>query len=143
MPVEYQIDSKDLDRQIQKLNQFDRTYRRYMNVALGDASMRILLTWRDVAPKDTGYYHGTLKQKVRRLIGGEMVGHIWTDARSRKGFPYPAALETDPRYHYRRTMYRGQPTMGHVKRVVKRKSKEVLKVLKQAIDRITKELAIK
>ncbi len=142
MPVEYSVESEDISRQIDKLRRYDGLYTKHITKAQSANVQQVHKRWWFIAPIDRGLYRRTLKKEVKRFVGGEIVGIVGTDAMS-KGFPYPAALEQSPRYHYRSTGKKGQRTMGQVKKMLKKAGRRIDLEFRKAINRITKDLEVR
>lgn len=141
MPVEYEIEAKGLEELQRKLGHFNPIYDKEVKSAMSSAVSGVRAYWKTTAPVLTGAYRASITGEVKQLVGGQIEGVIWTNQLSNKGFPYPAALEEGPQYHYRRTPRQGQQTLHHVGRVIKDKTESIMKLMGKACDAIVKELA--
>jgi len=141
-PPTYEIEIKGLTEQLMKLRNFDAIAGRRFRDA-GENSVKLLeRNWKKDAPVKTNRYRSSIAGRVKSVVGASVVAVVGTNVRSDKGFPYPAALETGARYHYRRGPHRGQPTMGRAKRVLKEASNTIKKTFNNAVKKIVKDLEI-
>lgn len=138
--IRYEFEMRGFDAQVRRLVAFDKRAERHMRAAHEQAIHNLVPAWKSVAPYETGHYQRSIEGRVERLVGGEVVSIIGTPVKSRRGFPYPAALEESARYHYRRTRFRGQETRGQVKRTFERRVKTLLRVFERAASRILDDL---
>ena len=138
----YEIEVKGLTEQIMKLRNFDAIAGKHFKVA-GETSIKFLERgWKKDAPIDTGRYRSSITGRVKSVAGANVVAVVGTNVVSDKGFPYPAALENSPRYHYRRGPRKGHPTVGRVKRILKNARGTIQKTFNNAVKRIVKDLEI-
>lgn len=140
--VELGIESDDLDRQIQKLQDYDRIHNKRFQKAMRQATLVMKVGWQRVAPVLTRKYVLSIADRVE-IKGGEVIGIIGTDVVSERGFPYPAALEEGDQYHYRRTPQRGQQTKGQVKRMAEARRKQTDSIFKKAADQVTQDMVVR
>ena len=141
--MEVGIDSSDIERQIRKLEQYPKILSKELQIGMKEATVEMQEKWQRNAPVKSRKYVMGIQRKVENKIGGEVVGIVATNVTSNKGFPYPAALENDPKYHYRSTRRRGQPTMGHLKRAIKNAQKGINKAFKRTVDRVLRKLVVR
>lgn len=140
----YNVEVKGLEEQLEKFRMFPQITTKHMTRAMNQARTLVQVGWQGIAPIDTGRYLGSIKSEIKTLVGGEVVGIIGTNATDPKsGHPYPVTLEVVPGYHYRSTHLRGKALRGQVKQVIKRSMDGINKFFKKAVDRITKELAVR
>lgn len=91
--------------------------------------------WRDIAAVETTRYRSTLKPGIKSIAGSKILqGSVKTFATSAQGFPFPRALESSTRYHYRATRRRGQRTAGQLVKMFKRLKNPIDKLFKHAND---------
>ena len=141
-PPVYEIETRGLTEQVRKLRNFDSIAGRRFRIA-GEISIKFLERgWKIDAPIDKGRYRSSITGQVKSVVGASIVAIVGTNVVSAKGFPYPAALESGARYHYRRGPRRGQPTMGRVKRILKNARGTIQKTFNNAVKRIVKDLEI-
>ena len=141
-PPIYEIEVKGLTEQLMKLRNFDAIASRHFRGA-GENSIKFLeREWKKDSPVDTGRYRSSIAGRVKSVVGASVVAVVGTNVRGDKGFPYPAALESGARYHYRRGPHRGQPTMGRVKRILKEARNTITKTFNNAVKKIVKDLEI-
>ena len=141
-PPVYEIEIKGLTEQMMKLRGFD-TFAGIRLKQAGETSIKFLERgWKVDAPVDTGRYRASITGRVKSVVGANVVAVVGTNVTSAKGFPYPAALESGARYHYRRGPRMGQPTMGRVKRVLKNAQGTIQKTFDNAVKRLVKDLEI-
>jgi len=140
--IEFEIEIKGLDEQITKLGNFDSIAGRHFRRA-GETSIKFLERgWKKDAPVDKGRYRSSITGRVKSVVGASVVAVVGTNVVSDRGFPYPAALESGARYHYRRGPRSGQPTMGRVRRILKNARGTIQKTFNNAVKRIVKDLEI-
>jgi hypothetical protein len=140
--IEYEIEVVGLDEQIMKLNRFDAIAGKHFRRAGEDSIKSLERGWKKDAPVDTGRYRSSITGRVKSVVGASVVAIVGTNVTSDRGFPYPAALESGARYHYRRGPRRGQPTMGRVKRLLKNARGSIQKRFNKAVGKIVKDLEI-
>ena len=141
-PPVYEIEVRGLTEQLMKLRRFDAIAGRHFRGA-GETSIKVLERGgKKDAPVKTSRYRSSIAGRVKSVIGASVVAVVGTNVRSDRGFPYPAALETGARYHYRRGPRRGQPTMGRVRRLLKQARGTIQKTFDKAVKRIVKDLEI-
>lgn len=141
--MEVGVTSPDIEEQMRKFARFPQILSKHVTRGMTESTVEMQEKWQRQAPVDTRKYVTGIGRRVENKVGGEVVGIVATNATSAKGFPYPAVLEEDAIYHYRRGPRRGQPTMGHLKRAVKNAQKGINKAFKRAIDRVVKELVVR
>jgi len=140
--IEYEIEIKGLDEQIMKLNRFDHYAGKHFRKAGEDSIKSLERGWKKDAAVDTGRYRSSIAGRVKSVVGANVVAVVGTNVTSDRGFPYPAALESGARYHYRRGPRQGQPTMGRVKRLLKNARGSIKKRFNKAVKLIVKDLEI-
>ena len=141
-PPVYEIEIKGLTEQITKLNRFD-TFAGIRFRQAGETSIKGLeRDWKMDAPVDKGRYRSSITGRVKSVVGASVIAVAGTNVTSDRGFPYPAALESGARYHYRRGPRMGQPTMGRVKRLLKNARGTIQKTFNNAVKRLIKDLEI-
>jgi hypothetical protein len=141
-PPTYEIEIKGLTEQMMKLRGFD-TFAGMRFKQAGETSIKGLERgWKKDAPVDTGRYRSSITGRVKSVTGANVVAVVGTNVTSDRGFPYPAALESGARYHYRRGPRMGQPTMGRVKRLLKNARGTIQKTFDNAVKRLVKDLEI-
>ena len=141
-PPTYEIEVKGLTEQLMKLRNFDAIASRHFRGAAENSVKFLEREWKKDSPVDTDRYRSSIAGRVKSVVGASVVGVVGTNVKSDKGFPYPAALETGARYHYRRGPHRGQPTMGRVKRILKEARNTITKTFNNAVKKIVKDLEI-
>jgi len=117
--LQFTLRFPDLDKQITKLQGFERVFGQEARKLGKQTSILMRRGWRGVAAYETGHYRQSIDTRVEDIAKTHVQAIAETDVRSSKGFPYPRALEESTRYHYRSTSRVGRRTAGQVTRVFK------------------------
>lgn len=144
MTFEINIEAEDVVKQANKFANLRKIIDKHTFPAMQKSVNLMLAGWRDVAAVDTGFYRDGLKSGVQNVGGTSILqGFVATNARSRRGFPYPSALERSPKFHYRSTRRRGQQTAGQVSRMFLGLQPTLNKLFAEAQEKIIKDLQVK